>query len=136
MTAGDDRIGQLVDDLVTERLDRRTFLRRAAALGLSAPAAGALLAACGGKGGGEASETTKKFAKRAEKLTVQQSADIINLDPAFYSGGQDEAVFSSINEGLITYKPGTFEVVNQLAEKFEPSSDGLTYDFTLKQGIP
>jgi peptide/nickel transport system substrate-binding protein len=44
---------------------------------------------------------------------------------------------SAINEGLITYKPNVrkFEVVNQLAEKFTPSADGLTFDFALKKGI-
>ena len=38
-------------------------------------------------------------------------------------------------EGLITYKPGTWEVVNVLAETFEPSADGLQFDFKLKEGI-
>jgi peptide/nickel transport system substrate-binding protein len=41
----------------------------------------------------------------------------------------------SIYEGLVTYKPGTSEVVNALAESFESSADGLRHDFVLKQGI-
>ena len=42
---------------------------------------------------------------------------------------------SGIFEGLITYKPGTWEVVNVLAETFEPSADGLQFAFKLKEGI-
>src|SRR5688500_11987779 len=39
---------RLAQDLLAGRIDRRTFLRRAALLGLSLPAIQAILAACGG----------------------------------------------------------------------------------------
>jgi len=42
-----DAVDQLVEDFTHHRLGRRSFLQRAIALGLSASAAGALLAACG-----------------------------------------------------------------------------------------
>src|SRR6202020_1208892 len=48
------------DELVAGRLDRRSFLRRGAVLGMSASVMGAVLAACGGannSGGGGASAT-------------------------------------------------------------------------------
>ena len=33
------------------------------------------------------------------------------------------------------YAPGTWDLVNQLAETFEPSADGLQFAFKLKEGI-
>ena len=48
MTSGDERVQKLVGDYLERKVDRRGFLQRAAALGLSLSAASALLAACGG----------------------------------------------------------------------------------------
>ena len=48
MRTNDDRVGGLVDDYLARRIDRSQFLRRALVLGLSLPAASAILAACGG----------------------------------------------------------------------------------------
>ena len=47
-----------IDELVAGRLDRRSFLRRGAVLGMSASVMGAVLAACGSanKTGGSASQ--------------------------------------------------------------------------------
>jgi peptide/nickel transport system substrate-binding protein len=155
MTSRDGDADGLVQDYVDGRIDRRQFFRRAAAIGLSLPAASAILAACGGGGGaattapatsaaattGAATSeattaaTTAAAATPTGPLTLRMNLDISNLDPAFYPADVDENVASSIYEGLVTYKPGTFDVVNQLADTFTPSSDGLSFDFTLKQGI-
>jgi len=43
------RIGELVGDLAARRMSRREFVHRAALLGISASAIGAILSACGGK---------------------------------------------------------------------------------------
>ena len=151
------QVDRLVGDLVARRIDRRQFVQRAIALGLSVPSVGALLAACGGddgEGGGTAGggpttagtgtagtgtartgTTAKAEGDVPAKLTVRIPNDIANLDPAFYPASADEYVFTNIGEGLVSYKPGTFEVVNRLAETFEPSADGLSYAFTLKPGI-
>jgi peptide/nickel transport system substrate-binding protein len=117
-------------------LDRRQFLERAAALGISLPAASALLAACGSSSSSDATGGSSGSTNRT--LTIRLIGDMTNLDPAFFANTSvDEPVMSAINEGLITYKPNlrTFDVVNQLAETFTPSADGLTFDFTLKKGI-
>ncbi len=112
-------------------IDRRRFLTRAAALGAALPSAGALLSACADEssGVGEVGDT----------LRLRLVGDMTNVDPAFFADTSvDEPIMASVFEGLITYKPGaeSYEVVNQLAERFEPSADGLSYDFTLKKGIP
>lgn len=124
-----DGTRKLVDDYLAHRIDRRQFFRRAAALGLSLPAASALLAACGGESGGE------QAAKAPDTLKLRLVNDIANLDPAFYPAAADSQVDYPIMEGLITFHPETNKVVNQLAEAFTPSPDGLAYDFTLKKGI-
>ena len=40
-----------------------------------------------------------------------------------------------VHEGLVTFKPGTFDVVNCLAETFTPSKNGLSFKFKLKEGV-
>ena len=50
-----------IDELVAGRLDRRSFLRRGAVIGMSASVMGAILAACGGansSGGGSGNAAT------------------------------------------------------------------------------
>jgi peptide/nickel transport system substrate-binding protein len=132
-----DRITHLVDDLTERRIDRRTFFQRATALGLSVPAAGALFAACGGGGGSSSggSGGTGGASVSTKLLRVHLDEDMENLDPAVEPGHSDTEVGENIFEGLVTFKPGTWETVNQLAETWEPSSDGLTYRFKLKPGI-
>src|ERR1700689_4803264 len=48
-----------IDELVAGRLDRRSFLRRGAVLGMSGSVMGAVLAACGGANNSGGSSPTK-----------------------------------------------------------------------------
>lgn len=155
MGSRDDRIDNLVSDLVQHRIDRREFIRRSAALGLSLGVVASVLAACGGGDGGESAPaattgggattgagtspeaaTTAATVAEGGTLKLRLLNDIINLDPPFIPAAADETTAHGVFEGLITYKPGTWEIVNQLADTFEPSADGLQFHFTLKQGIP
>ena len=54
-----DEVEQLRADAAAGRLSRRSVLKRAAALGLSAPVVASLLAACGGAGGNNAATATR-----------------------------------------------------------------------------
>ena len=142
MPNDEPRVDRLVSDLAARRIDRRQFVQRALALGVSLPGAGALMAACGGDdddepttSAGATTTTAGEAAEVPDTLKLRLVSDISNLDPAFYPSSVDEATFAPVGEGLVTYKPGTFEVVNQLAATFEPSADGLSYEFTLKEGI-
>lgn len=146
-----DRVETLVDELRASRIDRRQFVRRATALGLSGSAVSALLAACGGGGQeaappppaatgaaastGAAAAPPPEAAPQGGTLRIRLLNDVINLDPPFFPAAADENSMYSVYEGLITYKPGTWEIVNQLAETFEPSADNLQYHFKLKEGI-
>ena len=71
----------------------------------------------------------------AKVLKLRLAADVTAMDPAFYPAVVDELAVNSVNEGLVAYKPGTWDVVNVLADSITPSADGLTVDFTLKEGV-
>ncbi len=60
----DSRIDELVRDVLTGRMSRRDVVRRAAALGVSAPIVASLLAACGG-GGSKSTSTTSSASTSA-----------------------------------------------------------------------
>lgn len=129
-------IRSLVTDLTDNKIGRRQFLSRAMALGLSGSAASVLLAACGGSSPGSSGGNGQAAAKPpTTTLTYRPQNDIQDLDPAFWVSQDDVIVFDCVYEGLVTFKPGTWNVVNQLAESFEPSSDGLKFHFKLKRGI-
>jgi peptide/nickel transport system substrate-binding protein len=134
MSPSDDHVERLVADLTEQRIDRRQFFKRAAGLGLSLPAATAILAACGGEeeqgGGGETAAAT------GGTLRLHLDEDIENLDPAIQPGHADTNVATNIFEQLVAYKPGSFETANTLAESWEGSTDGLRWQFKLKEGIP
>jgi peptide/nickel transport system substrate-binding protein len=129
----------LMEQYAAGQLTRRQFLTRAAVLGLSLTTVGSFLAACGGSSGSTssgASSSTSGGGAPLGSLTVRSTLEVGTLDPANWSSPVDVYTLDAISEGLVSYKPGTWDVVNTLAETLEPSSDGLSYKFTLKQGIP
>ena len=113
MSSEDERAPKHVNDFVERKIDRRQFLQRSAALGLTFGAASALLAACGGDEEAAppaepapaepapaeptppaepaATEPAATGAAEAEgPLTFRLPVDVINLDPAFYTGDVEE----------------------------------------------
>ena len=137
MAQAHDSIDELLRSLNRGGMSRREFLQRAALLGVSVSVAGSLLSACG-SGGSSATPSASGTAaggKSLGTLNVRSTLEVGILDPANWSSPVDVYVLDAISEGLVSYKPGTWEVVNTLADTFEPSSDGLSYHFVLKQGI-
>ena len=135
MTANPNEIRSLVGEYMGNRIDRRQFLSRALALGVSASAASSILAACGGGSSTSSKPSSTSTKPPTTTLTYRPSIDVQNMDPAFWVSQDDWIIFNCIYEGLVTFRPGTWEVVNNLAESFEPSADGIRYHFTLKKGI-
>ncbi|HEY7147259.1 MAG TPA: ABC transporter substrate-binding protein [Streptosporangiaceae bacterium] len=107
-------------------LSRRSFFQYSTLAGLSAAGAASVLTACG---------SSAKSATGTQVLRLNLDADISNLDPAFDAGHTDTTVRASIFQHLVTYRPDGWGMVNELAQTFKPSSDGLSYDFTLKKGV-
>ena len=116
----------------SRQFDRQSLLARAAALGLTGAAATAFADAL--TPAAFAEETTHS-AGGGGTLRFRLENDISNLDPAFFPTEADEVVTGCVHEGLVTFKPGTFDVVNCLAETFTPSKSGLTFKFKLKEGV-
>jgi oligopeptide transport system substrate-binding protein len=73
--------------------------------------------------------------KQGGEMTVTFKDDLITLDPAIGYDWKNWSVIKSVFDGLMDYKPGTTELVPDLAESYEVSDDGLTYTFKLRQGV-
>ncbi|WP_137289602.1 ABC transporter substrate-binding protein [Natronorubrum halophilum] len=63
------------------------------------------------------------------------SATFDELDPIMSTDTASSEVIAQLYETLTTYPAGVAEVENQLIESFETSEDGLTWTFTLKDGV-
>ena len=53
------------------------------------------------------------------------------FDPLYATDGETFRVARQINDGLVTFTPGTADVAPALAESWEQSADGLTWTFKL-----
>lgn len=65
-------------------------------------------------------------------------ADASMLDPHTSSPTQDAILFGWMFNGLVRFKPGSMDpasVEPDLAERWESSSDGLTWTFYLREGV-
>ncbi len=120
-------------------ISRREFIRMAALLGISASSLSTFLAACAPKPTVSPGETpvppTQTPSAEPKILRLRMESDIKNVDPAFHPASPDTATLHCVNEGLVSYRPGTWDVENVLAESIEQSEDGLRIDFKLKEGI-
>jgi len=61
--------------------------------------------------------------------------DIGTFDHAFFTHMLEDYAQGLILSNLVRFKPGSYELVNDLADTIEQSDDGLTVSFTLKQGV-
>ncbi|MHC4667462.1 MAG: ABC transporter substrate-binding protein [Planctomycetota bacterium] len=64
-----------------------------------------------------------------------RSADATKLDPAAVTDGESVQVITNLFDTLVTFKPGTTEIVPWLATKWTPSSDQLTWTFKLREDV-
>jgi len=119
-------------------VSRRNFLKGAGALGLSTAIGstlwqGAVAAPASGR------PSFRISAQDGGKtLVVAIPQQTVQLDPAIAGGngyGDIIPIHDNINEGLTRFKIGTGEVEPALAESWSASEDGLTYTFTLRQGV-
>jgi len=106
-------------------VDRRRFLAQLVAAGLTVSAAEALLAGA----------TANAAVAAGTTLRLRANNDISNTDPAFWPTHIDEWCALSTMEGLVSFRTGTFNNVNCLAQSVELSKNGLSLHFKLKQGV-
>lgn len=71
----------------------------------------------------------------AQTLVFARGADSQKLDPHDVDDGESMKVLVNICEGLVRFRSGSTEVEPCLATRWEISPDGLTYTFTLRDGV-
>src|SRR5689334_2957386 len=83
----------------------------------------------------EAAAPAASEPKQGGSMIVTFKDDLPTLDPAIGYDWKNWSVIKSVFDGLLDYKPGTTELVPDLAESFTVSDDGLTYTFKLRKGV-
>ena len=73
--------------------------------------------------------------KQGGSMVVTYKDDISTFDPAIGYDWQNWSMIKSLFDGLMDYKPGTTELIPDLAESYTISDDGLTYTFNLREGV-
>ncbi len=150
--------------LMHGHLSRRDFIRRAAALGLSAPAIAAVLAACGPgatptgapaagttaptkaptaaapKPAGSPASTAGYLMKAPEPNpkrggTVKTAFGVTVPHFDFHQGGGGPLVQAFDNLVSLNYTDGLETIVPELAERWEISPDNRTYTFKVRDGV-
>lgn len=84
----------------------------------------------------QAPAPTAAPAVEAVLVMVTNMDDVVTLDPHHAYETTNLLIHNSTYDTLVEYKAGDLtQVVPRLAEKWEASTDGLTYTFTLRQGV-
>ena len=71
----------------------------------------------------------------SDQLRLAFNAEMQPPDPDVFYEVEGNMVTQSLYEGLVVYEPDSPEIVPQLAESWEVGDDGLTYTFTLREGV-
>ena len=69
------------------------------------------------------------------QLVVARVKDAVGLDPAHETDGLSLNVTSEVLQGLVAFKPGTFDVIPAIAASWTSSADGTVWTFTLRRGL-
>ncbi|MGH3598859.1 MAG: ABC transporter substrate-binding protein [Pseudonocardiaceae bacterium] len=136
-----------VDELIAGRLDRRTFLRRGAVLGMSASAAGALLAACGGANGtggeagvsspsaGSSASTTSAPVTKGGTLKLANPTPATAMNPLLVNDAGGGCLIAQTGEFLTFDNNLTLQLEPMLAAKWTHNGDGSAWTFKLRSGV-
>lgn len=71
----------------------------------------------------------------AQTLIYAQSSLPVTLDSGDAQDGNSLRVAYQVTEGLITFKPGSAELIPGLAERWEANQDSTAWTFYLRQGV-
>jgi len=91
---------------------------------------------CGSPSTPEAgTEGTTQSSSGTSALVFASGGQPVNLEPGNITDGNSIYVQQQIYDRLIDFEPGTTELVPALAEEWSVSDDGLTWTFTLREGV-
>ena len=68
-------------------------------------------------------------------LVLARVKDAVVLDPAHATDGLSLNTTNEVMQNLVAFKPGSFDVVGDVAERWSTSADGKTWTFELKPGL-
>jgi len=72
----------------------------------------------------------------AQNVLVYGTTDkVTDMDPASAYDFHTWEIFQNIDKGLLTYTPGTTDIVPGLAESYTVNADGTEYTFKLRPGL-
>jgi len=121
-----EELKYLSQQVARRRLDRRSFLGRAGALGLTAAGAGTLLSSAVMAQGAIKGGTIK--------VGIDGGSSTDSLDPALTTNSTGTQVTRLWGEPLVEVAPdGSLEL--KLASGFEASSDAVTWTFQIRDGV-
>jgi ABC-type transport system substrate-binding protein len=73
--------------------------------------------------------------KQGGQMVVTYKDDVSTLDPAIGYDWQNWSIIKSLFDGLMDYKPGTTELVLDLAKSYDLAPDGKSCTFHLRPGV-
>ena len=88
------------------------------------------LSACGAGGGGSSGG-----GENGPTLVMARVKDAVVLDPAHATDGLSLNTTNEVMQNLVAFKPGSFDVVGDVAQTWKPSADGKTWTFDLRPGL-
>jgi peptide/nickel transport system substrate-binding protein len=131
-----------IEELVAGRLGRRDFLRRGAALGMSAGVMGAVLAACGGanKTGTAANSSTtaatsSAAATRGGTLKLASQVPAASINPLTVSDSGGLCMLAMTGEFLTYDNNQALQLQPMLATSWKSSAGGTVWTFKIRQGV-
>ncbi len=138
---GHGPIGEhVIDEFVAGRLTRRDFLRRASAVGIGLPIAGAIASACSsptatGRGATKPARTTvSPAAKAGATIRAGMVVPAGEINPLTTDDQGGDETYEQVGEFLVftdrylNYKPW-------LATSWKPNADGTVWSFKIRQGV-
>ena len=120
-------IEQFVQDVADRSVSRRELMKRAAVIGLSVPAVGAVLQA-------RVSGVNAQSAEPTGKLVVSMSVEPDTLENWKAYSTDGHPILRNVQEALLNRDPVSNELVGELATAWEQTDD-LTWRFTLREGV-
>jgi peptide/nickel transport system substrate-binding protein len=135
-----------IDELVAGRLDRRSFLRRGAVLGMSASVMGAVLAACGGAnssgssatksaGGSATSPSTSSAVTKGGTLKLASQAPATAINPLIVDDAGGLGIIGQTGEFLTFDNNIKLHLEPMLATSWKASQGGKVWTFKLRSGV-
>jgi peptide/nickel transport system substrate-binding protein len=127
----------VIDEFVLGRISRREFLRRGSIIGISIPALGAIVSACGGanSSSGGSSGGAAGVAKRGANLKIASVVPTGAIDPLSIADEGGLTMMQQTGETLVFNNPHTNVVEPVLATKWASNATGDVWTFTLREGV-